>query len=470
MIASVLVAAAVGIDPCAPVEPAPARDLGGAQAYLEVAEEEQRGGALDTAAAAYRSAIRADPQNAKARAALAVLCRRATAGDQFAEALRRMESGDRRGAIALLDRLRAAGPDPASALLEGICRYELQEDQEAVPLLREAERDPTLAPSAQLFLGLISLRQGEGEQAARSFEAAAGRDPVIAPAATSLLRLAQREGRVVFSLLAGPSADSNVDLAPDGSPTAGGSEDAAGTVAASLLVRPLGESGPFARASGSYRKLTRFTQFDIGAVEAAAGWQLGREPRHASAEYAYDFLGLGGDSYLSAHRVLAEGRWTFRQVSLAASYAARFESFLTGAAAPYSGTRHLAEVSGEWRFGGGSAVGLAYGAARDLTDDPTLAYLEHGPRAYARFSASQTLRFALDAGLSHRKYDELDPALGVLRADTYLDGAAAAEVDLADRWTGRVWLAGRKAFSNVSDFAYTELSGGVTLTFVTGLL
>ena len=57
-------------------------------------------------------------------------------------------SNNRRGAIPLFERIRAAGPDPASALLEGICWYELQEDEEAVPLLREAERDPTLAPSA----------------------------------------------------------------------------------------------------------------------------------------------------------------------------------------------------------------------------------------------------------------------------------------------------------------------------------
>jgi len=48
--------------------------------------------------------------------------------------------------------------------------------------------------------------------------------------------------------------------------------------------------------------------------------------------------------------------------------------------------------------------------------------------------------------------------------------AAAAELDLADRWTGRFWLAARRAFSNVPDFAYTELSAGLTLTLVTGLL
>ena len=470
MIAAMLLAVAGAIDPCAPVEPAQRRDTTAAEAYLEVAEKEQREGALDTAAAAYRSASRADPQNAKAHAGLLALCRHAAEGNPFGEALRRMESGDRRGAIALFGRIRAAGPNPASALLQGICHYELQEDEEAVPLFREAERDPSLAPSAQLFLGLISLRQGGGEAAERSFEAAAARDPALAPTATSLLRLARREGRVVFSLVAGPSGDSNVDLAPDGSPTAGGSADSAGTVAAGLLLRPSGESGPFVSASGTYRKLARFTQFDLGVVEAGAGWQLGHEPRHVLVGYAYDFMALGGDGYLSAHRLQAEGRWTFQQLSLAASYAARFESFLTGAAAPYSGIRQLGELSGEWRFGGGSAFGLAYALTRDRTDDATLKYLEHGPRAFARFATTPRLRFVFDAGLMRRQYDNLDPALAATRGDTYLDGGAAAELDLADRWTGRFWLTARRAFSNVRDFAYTELSAGLTLTLVTGLL
>src|ERR687888_1402928 len=131
MIAAVLLAVAAGIDPCAPVEPAQRRDPTAAEAYLDVAEKEERDGALDTAAAAYRSAWRADPQSAKARAGLFALCRRSAGSNAFSEALRRMESGDRRGAIELFEQIRALGPDPASALLQGICHYELQEDEEA---------------------------------------------------------------------------------------------------------------------------------------------------------------------------------------------------------------------------------------------------------------------------------------------------------------------------------------------------
>jgi tetratricopeptide (TPR) repeat protein len=470
VIGAVLLAIAGGLDPCAAVEPAQKPDMVAAEAYLEVAEKEQRDGALDIAVAAYRSAWRADPQNAKARAGLLSLCRRSAEGNAFSEALRRMESGDRRGAIELFEQIRALGPDPASALLQGICHYELQEDEEAVPLFREAQRDPLLEPSAQLFLGLISLREGGGQAAATSFEAAAAKDPTLAPTATSLLRLARREGRVVLSLLAGPSGDSNVDLAPDGSPTSGGSADSAGTVAAGVLLRPSGESGPFVSASGTYRKLARFTQFDLGVVEGGTGWQLGREPRHVLVGYAYNFMSLGGDGYLSAHRLQAEGRWTFHQLSLAASYAVRFESFLTGAAAPYSGIRQLGELSGEWRLGGGSAFGLAYAVARDRTDDATLKFLEQGPRAFARFAATPSLRVALDAGLLRRQYDNLDPSLTATRADTYLDGSAAAELDVADRWTARFWVAARRSFSNVPDFAYTGLSAGLTLSLVTGLL
>jgi len=223
-------------------------------------------------------------------------------------------------------------------------------------------------------------------------------------------------------------------------------------------------------ASGTYRKLARFTQFDLGVLEAGAGWQLGREPRHVLVGYAYDFMSLGGDGYLSAHRLQAEGRWTFQQLSLAASYAVRFESFLTGAAAPYSGIRQLGELSGEWRSAGGSAFGLAYALTRDRTDDATLKYLEQGPRAFARFAATPRLRFVLDGGLLRRQYANQDPAFASTRADSYLDGGAAAEMDLADRWTARFWLAARRAFSNLPDFEYTQLSAGLTLTLVAGLL
>ena len=121
-------------------------------------------------------------------------------------------------------------------------------------------------------------------------------------------------------------------------------------------------------------------------------------------------------------------------------------------------------------MGGGSAFGLAYALTRDRTDDATLKYLEHGPRAFARFAATPRLRLMLDAGLLRRQYDNQDPAFAATRADLYLDGGAAAELDLADRWTGRFWVAARRAMSNVPDFEYSQLSAGLTLTLVAGLL
>src|SRR6266478_5547767 len=103
-------------------------------------------------------------------------------------------------------------------------------------------------------------------------------------------------------------------------------------------------------------------------------------------------------------------------------------------------------------------------------DDATLKYLGHGPRAFARFAATPRLWFVFDGGVLRRQYDNQDPAFAATRADTYLDGGAAAELDLADRWTGRFWVAARRAFSNLPDFAYTELSAGLTLTLMAGLL
>jgi len=384
--------------------------------------------------------------------------------------LRRMKAGDPRGAIEVFERIRASGPDGPSALLEGICRYELREDAHAAALLREAERDSALAPSARLFLGLISLREGAGEQAARSFESAAASDPALSTTATSLLQIARREGPLVLSMLVGSSADSNVDLAPDGAPTPGGSGDGAGTAALLVLFRPSGESGPFARASGTYRKLGRFSAFDLGAIEGSTGWQVGHEARHLLAGYDYDFLALGGTGWLSAHRLYGDARWTAGQISFSARYAVRFESFLTADAQPYSGLRHTGQAGAEWRFEGGSAVGLEYVGVRDVAADPALTYLEHGPRLSARIAATRTLRFMADADLLRRTYDVFDSTLGLSRADLYLDAGAAAELDFADRWTARVWAAGRRSLSNAADFAYLQISGGVTLSVVVGLL
>jgi hypothetical protein len=462
-----LAAGAAVEDPCAPVAPGSGRDAAAAAAYLAVAQQEEQRGEAETARQAYRAALEQDPREARARAGLQRLC--VHAGRSFEQGLRQMEAGDCAAAAASLAAFRAREPSTSAALLEGICRYELGQDAAARALLDDAARDERHAPEASFFSGLLALRQGDADDASARFTLAGrSRDPALRSSAASLERLSARSGRYTFSVLTASGFDSNADLAPDGSPNPNGSADGAGIVAASALARPLGESGPYGALGGSYRKLLRFSEFDVGTLQGALGWQLGSDRRSVRAEYGYDFLTLGGSPWLSAHRLTAGAREALGPVALAASYSARFESFRTSDTSSYSGTRHSAEASGELRLGA-LALGAGYEGTRDSTDEPLLAFWEHGPRAWSRWAASDLVRAGLDLTLLFRRYDLLDPAYGVARSDGVLDALLWCEVDLGPRFSLRGSAGMRRARSNVPAFVYTQLTGGVSLLYAVGL-
>lgn len=464
-----LAAAADATDPCAPVEPRAEPDAASAAAYLAVGEAEQARGALPLATAAAREALALDPLSAPARALLAALCTAAGSEQRLLEGVRLLKLGDRRGAAAAFAQARQGAIGAAAQLLEGIARYELGEDEAARARLLEAAKDPQLADEAGLFLGLIALRTGEADEAARRFEAAArSREPSLQGPAASLLRLARRGGRLSITGVASAGFDSNTDLAPDGAPTAGGSGDGAGVAGLSALLRPTGETGFYARAAGSYRKLLRFPAFDAGSVQGAVGGQLGAEQRHLRAEVGLDYVALGGISYLSAQRIAGDARYAISDVGLSAVYAARFESFLTSVASGYSGLRQSAELAADLRAGPGT-FGVGWLLTRDRTDVREFAFLEHGPRAFARLPVTPRLRLGLDASFVLRGYDIVDAALGIAREDRYLDAAAIGELDLTDRLAVRGALGVRRAASNVASFVYTQVTGSLGLAFSAGL-
>ncbi len=135
-----------------------------------------------------------------------------------------MEAGDLRGAIAAFRRARAGGPDPSTALVEGVCHYELAEDADARVLLREAEAAPVHREAAQFYLGLIALREGQSGDAARLLDAAAA-SPGFAPLASDLARLERRSRKLVLSVLAesaGTRTPSSRRTAPPSTPRAMG--------------------------------------------------------------------------------------------------------------------------------------------------------------------------------------------------------------------------------------------------------
>ncbi len=461
MSALALALALAAVDPCAPVDPVAADPLT-AEAYREVADAELAAGAQDSAAAAYRDALARDPADEASRAALQRLCA-ARGPDPFQDGLRRLDADDLAGAARAFDAAYAADGNASAALLGGIARYELGDDAAADRLLRAAERDPAHREEARFYLGLIALREGDGTRAASLLEGAA-RNPALASPALDLARVARRDGRVILSLVAESGWDSNVNLGPDG---VAARSDGSAAVAASALWRPHGARGPYLRASGLLHELATLDAYDLAGVGAAAGWQL-RAGRHgAAAEYEYAHRTFGGDDYLGAHRLLASG-WLRRGHAIATgSYAVRFESF-AGGWSPFSGVLHRAEAGAALDATPRLRLGFAYAGARDDAHEAVLSYWEHGPRAEARLLLGRA-RLGVDLGVTLRAYDAFDAALGAQRRDTYLDGAAFVEVDLADRWTARAGLVARHAWSSVDALAYDKLAPSVAIRYTLGL-
>jgi len=445
-------------------------DLEAALAYRKVGDEERARGARDTAIVAYRSAAERDPGDAASRGALAECCSPGGADggeDGFQQALRLMNAGDLRGAIAAFREARTSEPNPSADLLEAVCHYQLHEDREAEPLLREAETAPEHREAARLYRGLVALRSGEAREASALLENAAG-NPVFGPLASDLARMARRDGRLVLSFLAESGWDSNVALLPNGSPQS--ASDGGAALSGMGLFRPMGDEGLYLRAVGQYHWQAQLGSYDFGDVSGAVGWHLAGAGRGLLAEYGYDYQALGGSGFASAHRLLASGWFSpggLNALTLSATYFARFESYYS-VWSPFSGVVH--RVEGRAAVGLGAArLGLTYRVTRDVTDRSDLSWLEHGPRADLRVALSGRARLGLDGGLTFRAYDSV--AVGALtsRSDTYLDGAALLEYDLGNRWTVRAALEARDALSSEPAFAYARFVPTLGLAYVFGL-
>jgi hypothetical protein len=448
---ALLIAAA---DPCALPEPANPPDPAAAEVYLEVGESEN-------APEGFREALRLDPSNVRALARFQATCR--PGDERFERARARMDAGDCAAAIRLFERIRAEGPSPPAALLEGICLYELEQDEPAQTLLLEAESDESVADSARFFLGLIARRRGEQAEAQRLFTEVAQGTSKVAEQADRLLRESRTGRALSISLLAESGYDSNVTLSPSGAPAGG---DGLGSFAAALLWKPI--DGLFARATGFYRAQLQLPDYNLGAAGAALGYVLGPASRQLSAEYDYDFVALGNAPYLSAHRLAAAGRLGVGPVSLGAAYGVRFENYRTATTSPFSGTLHGAQLSATLRVAESAWVEVSYRGARDLAAYPETSYLEHGPAAGLRLAIG-TFRASAEAGAAFRSYDDVDPALGVQRQDALLDLAAVGEYDLSPRWTLRLSVGGRDAISNVPELTYLRGYATLGVAFASGL-
>src|SRR5260370_21528902 len=246
-------------NPCAPPEPASEKEPALAQAYVEVGESEAD---EPDAREAFPEALGLDPANARAQAGFQAACR--PQDDRFNRARSLMDAGDRAAAIRLFEEVRAEGPSPPAALLEGICLYELEQDGAAETLLLEAQSDESVADSARFFLGLIARRRGEQAEAERLFAGVAQGTSTVAARAYRLLRESRAAQAPSISLLAESGYDSNVTLSPSGAPV---SRDGLGSLAAALLWKPT--PGLFAPATGFYRPHTQLSDYNMRASGAS---------------------------------------------------------------------------------------------------------------------------------------------------------------------------------------------------------
>jgi hypothetical protein len=453
IVLAMLLAAA---DPCAPLPAASPPDPAVARVYAEVGESERAAGADQSARVAWLEALRYDPANETARRGLDALCPDA----RFEEGRRLLDDGDPRGAAEIL---KLARPSRPAALLEGIARYELGDDGAARTLLEEAAQDPTLATAARFYLGLVAMREGDSRGAAREL-AQVSQDAPFAAAAAELTRAAQRNGKLVLSAMADTGYDSNVTLLPTG--VAGGADGTA-SISGAAVARPMGESGPWLRASGLYRTQFRLHDYDTGALGGAAGWQFGRAARHVGLEYDYDYITLGGQPYLSAHRLRIDTADGIGALLWTAAYSVRFESYLSDATSPFSGTLHSADALIGTRVGGGSIL-AGYHVGRDFAQQDDTSFFEHGPRAVLDLPLGPRSRLSAEAAATWRAYDGFDPDLGLQRSDVMLDAAAVGEYDLPHGLALRLTTTFRRTFSNDPQLAYNRFTIALGLLVAQG--
>jgi hypothetical protein len=299
--------------------------------------------------------------------------------------------------------------------------------------------------------------------------------------AGTMARLASRDGRLVLSLSLGLGADSNPALVPKGASSgSGGGMMGNGTsaymtngdglydIGAAALWRPEGPVGPYLRAGGALHHYFDKTAYDLATFDGGAGWQLAKGGRGLLGELAYRDQRFGSAPYLTSGRATGSGWVATGDVTWSASWTGAVERYASDLDT-FSGFNSRLEAKAAWIFGPHAWVGIAYGGGSDATRSTVEGYVEHGPRLELRGVLSTRWRAGLDVAYAWRTYRELDPALGVRRADTHLDGSAFVEVDLANRWTARVSVDGRDASSNVPAFAYSRLVPVFGLVYVFGM-
>lgn len=459
-------------DACTRVEPAPRPDPTTASAYLAVAREELSRGEERSAAAAFREALRFGPSSREAREGLERSCRHLEALDEeaaFERAVALMEGGDRSGAVEGFEALRRGRVNRGAALLEGICLYELGDDTRAQTVLLEAKEDPELAATAELFLGLLALRRGEGRNAEEHFGRASRGEPSLSATAARLRALSVREGKLVGVARASGGYDSNVELVPVTGAAPSGSGDVSLLAELLLLARPWGQSGPYAVVSGSYRKQLVLGAYDTGLAAGTAGWQLAKGQARASLDYTLEYLAFGGAPSILAHVLGLRGELPVGPLGLEAAYSVRFQDFLAAENAGYSGTLHAGRLSLAVRPSERWGLEVGVVVTRDAARLAELASFAYGPVLVGWVDARDDVRLLASAAYRRRRHDAFDLDFELVRADQAVELSTHLEVDLGRVVTLFTVLEARFVASNVEDLTSWRVAAWLGAAFSTRL-
>lgn len=472
-VALLLVSVLGASDPCVLPEAVGPGDPAAAAPYLEVAEEERAAGSLDTALAAYQEALRHDPTSAPARAGLEALCaaRRPPTDETLARALELLDAGKPEAALAVLASEADVAHKPEVALLQGLAQLALGEDEAAEASLRIARDSPDTAPTAALYLAILSLRRGAAREAEALLETAAtASDARISHRAAALLPNARREGRLSLAVRVGADYDSNVDLAPTGVSQPEGDADMALGAVAALAFQPLGPSGPFVRAVGHARRHRQFYGLDVWGAGAEAGWTHESSSFVLSGALGLDYAALNSTPYLWAPRVAATARGLLGPLVLEAQGQFQWEDFVDPSFADYTGPYASGQLGLSWRSESGRLeLGLSYAVGDHGARMLPLATLEQGPRAQLWVRPLTPVRVGLSVDAGWRRYAAFDPALSAQRQDRFVDSVLTVDCALSSYWSVQAQLSNQLVGSNVERFSHTRWVGGLAVVGSFGL-
>ena len=440
-------------DPCTAPVPPGAGPPNEAEIYLQVGDAERARGNLGAAREAYRAALARAPDSVDARRRLESVC--AAGNDPFQAGVDALDAGHPAEALTALASARGRGNDRAVDLLEGIARYQLGQDGEAIPRLESARSDPALAESASFFLGLIALRRGDGDRASRLFDQA-GRAMGLEDSARQLARVAQQEGHLVFSAQAEVVYDTNVALRPDGAPTTLPGPDGSVGLTLVALARPWGTPGPYARVEGQLSKQFTISELDLIGGAAALGYRLLGPTGSLTGEYAYTLQALDGRGYLADHRVFVGGSLLTGIFLWGLAYAAHFETYRWEALSDQSGVRQVLELDTGLLPGAGVRLTAGWVGTWDAARVDPLSYLEHGPILEAAW-ARGPLTVGARGGIAWRSYRAPDPNYdNTTREDTRYGASTWVDLGIGARWSVRGTVRLLRVDSNVPDLNATE--------------